>query len=77
MIDVPAFLGIDAPDEMPILELASRLAEKGYHLENTLGGDVRAVPIYDDKPQWDEVCSRGCGQRKRECICSLINHHED
>jgi len=74
MIDIPDHLGIDAPDDMPIIELAQRLQELGYELTNSGHGDLVAVPNnqpvpeYIDRPEWDDVCP-GCFQRRRSCIC--------
>jgi len=108
MIDIiiPKELNIPMADNMPVIELAAKLYEKGYELVPE-GQDIIAKPICKhgrlervnghwhckcgakftdqdlesvnhlksvaeemiDHPAWDIPCN-GCGQRKRQCVCS-------
>ena len=70
---IPSHLGIDTPEEMPLIELISRLREMGYRLVSVGNGNMEAMQSIDiDKPEWDNVCA-GCQRRKRQCVCSHYN----
>lgn len=70
-IDIPAHLGIEAPEHMPIKVLHDKLYDAGYQLVNAGRFRLKAVPMPDDSIQ----CP-GCFQRLRDCICRAISQEE-